>query len=122
MFDTLADVAFGVALVLPGFLVVQLSERRRPSRPPGGDLELVLRGLVYAFLIQAAAALSTWLPHLAREVNGGNVRDHFGALAVYGIVVCVAVPTLVGLLFGHVAAQRRIWRRTQMVALRPWRA
>jgi len=93
MFDTLADVAFGVALVLPGFLVVQLSERRRPSRPPGGDLELVLRGLVYALLIQAAAALSTWLPHLAHEVNSGNVRDHFTALAVYGIVVCVAVPT-----------------------------
>jgi len=100
MFDTLADVAFGVALALPRFLVVQLSERRRPSRPPGGDLELVLRGLVYALLIQAAAARSTWLPHLAQEVNSGNVRDHFSALALYGIVVCVAVPTLVGLLLG----------------------
>lgn len=38
MFDTLAEIASAVALVLPGFLVVQLFERRRPSKPPGAIL------------------------------------------------------------------------------------
>jgi hypothetical protein len=79
---------------------VQLSERRRPSRPPGGDLELVLRGLVYALIIQSAAALSTWLPHLAHKLTHGHITDHFSALAAYALVVCVAVPTVIGLLLG----------------------
>ena len=57
MFDTLSQIAFAVALILPGFLVVQLSERRRPATPAGGDLELVLRGLIYALIIQALATL-----------------------------------------------------------------
>lgn len=100
MFETLAEIAFTVALVLPGFLVVQLSERRRPSRPPGGDLELVLRGLVYALIIQAVAALTTWLPHLAHELTRQKITDHFSALALYALVVCVAAPTLIGLLLG----------------------
>jgi hypothetical protein len=100
MFNTLAEIAFAVALVLPGFLVVQLSERRRPSTPPGGDLELVLRGLVYALIIQSVAALSTWLPHLAHEIAKSRVTDHLSALAAYALVVCVAVPTILGLLLG----------------------
>jgi hypothetical protein len=100
VFGTLAEIAFAVALVLPGFLVVQLSERRRPSRPPGGDLELVLRGLVYALIFQSLAALATWLPHLAHEIGGNRVADHLAALALYALVVCVAAPTVVGLLMG----------------------
>lgn len=100
MFDTLAEIAFAVGLVLPGFLVVQLSERRRPSTPPGGDLELVLRGLVYALIIQAVAAITTWLPSLAHRVAKGSIADHFLGLALYGLIVCVAVPTIIGLLLG----------------------
>lgn len=100
MFDTLAEIAFTVALVLPGFLVVQLSERRRPSRPPGGDLELVLRGLVYALIIQVIAALTTWLPYLAHKLARRNITDHFSALALYALIVCVVTPTVIGLLLG----------------------
>lgn len=114
MFNTLAEIAFAVALVLPGFLVVQLSERRRPSRPPGGDLELVLRGLVYALIIQTLAALSTWLPHIAHEINKGGVTNHLVALAAYALGVCVAVPTAVGLLLGT-------WlRRAEAVGALKW--
>src|ERR1700683_1134043 len=40
MFETLAEIGFAIALILPGFLVVQLSERRRPSTPAGGGLVL----------------------------------------------------------------------------------
>lgn len=100
IFDTLAQIAFAVTLVLPGFLVVQLSQRRRPSTPPGGDLELVLRGLVYALIIQALAALGGWLPHLIRELSKKHLEDHLTALAAYGVIVCVATPTVLGLLLG----------------------
>lgn len=100
MFDTLGQIGFAVALILPGFLVVQLSERQRPSTPAGGDLELVLRGLVYALIIQAIATLFGWLPQLVEDLEGPNWEDHLDALALYALVVCVATPTALGLLLG----------------------
>ena len=102
MFDTVAQISFAVALILPGFLVVQLSERRRPATPAGGDLELVLRGLVYALVIQAVATLTGWLPGLVRDLDGGDWDEHASALALYALVVCVGVPTLIGLGLGTV--------------------
>lgn len=100
MFDTVAQVAFAVALILPGFIVVQLSERRRPATPAGGDLELILRGLVYALIIQAVGALTGWLPDLAHKVHSEHIADHLGALAAYGLLLCVLAPTLLGLGLG----------------------
>ena len=101
MFDTVAQIAFAVALILPGFLVVQLSERRRAAAPPGGDLELVLRGLVYALIIQALAVLVGWLPDLVKDLNGGDWAKHLDATALYALTVCVLVPTLVGVGLGE---------------------
>jgi hypothetical protein len=100
VFDTVAQIAFAVALILPGFIVVQLSERRRPATPAGGDLELILRGLVYALIIQAVGALTGWLPGLAHKVDSKHVADHLGALAAYGLLLCVLAPTLLGLALG----------------------
>jgi hypothetical protein len=100
VFDTVAQIAFAVALILPGFLVVQLSERRRAATPPGGDLELILRGLVYALIIQAVAALIGWLPDLIHTLKGKDWADHLTPLATYGLVVCVVAPTAAGLLLG----------------------
>ena len=100
MFDAVAQIAFAITLILPGFLVVQLSERRRPATPPGGDLELVLRGLVYALIIQSVAALAGWLPALIDVLSGDGWKDHLDAAAIYGLVVCVVVPTAIGLLLG----------------------
>jgi Family of unknown function (DUF6338) len=101
VFDTLAQIGFAVALILPGFLVVQLSERQRPATPAGGDLELVLRGLVYALIIQAIAVLFGWLPQLVEDLKGPNWEEHLDALALYGLVACVATPTALGLLLGR---------------------
>lgn len=63
-------------------------------------MELVLRGLVYAVLIQGLAALSGWLPWLAHRVTERTFTSHFSALAIYALTVCVAAPTVVGLLLG----------------------
>lgn len=100
VFDTTAQIAFAVALILPGFLVVQLSERRRPSTPAGGDLELILRGLVYALIIQSFGALTGWLTELVDDLQGGNATKHYDAAAAYGLIMCVAAPTVVGLALG----------------------
>lgn len=99
MFDTVAQIALAVALILPGFLVVQLSERRRPANPTGGDLELVLRGLVYALAIQSIAGLVGWLPNVIDDARRWD--HHVDALSVYGLTVCVIAPTLVGLGLGR---------------------
>ena len=100
MFDAVAQIAFAVALILPGFLVVQLSERRRPSTPAGGDLELVLRGLVYALIIQSVAAVTGWLPSLVDDLSGDGWKTHLDDAALYGLGVCVLLPTLIGLGLG----------------------
>lgn len=100
MFDAVAQIAFTIALILPGFLVVQLSERRRPATPPGGDLELVLRGLVYALIIQSIAALTGWLPALVEDLDGAGWKTHLDAAAVYALAVCVVLPTAIGLVLG----------------------
>lgn len=102
MFDAVAQIAFAIALILPGFLVVQLSERRRPSTPAGGDLELVLRGLVYALIIQSFAAVTGWLPSLVDDLADQGWKDHLHAAALDGLAVCVAVPTAIGLGLGKV--------------------
>ncbi|HUR84887.1 MAG TPA: DUF6338 family protein [Solirubrobacteraceae bacterium] len=100
MFDTVAQIAFAITLILPGFLVVQLSERRRPATPAGGDLELILRGLVYALIIQSLAAVLGWLPSLVDDLDGAGWKDHLDAAALYALLVCVAVPTIIGLVLG----------------------
>ena len=105
MFDTVAQIAFAITLVLPGFLVVQLSERRRPSTPAGGDLELILRGLVYALIIQSIAAVVGWLPSLVDDLGGDRWKDHLDAAAVYALVACVALPTLAGLILGAILSE-----------------
>ena len=60
----------------------------------------MLRGLVYALLIQTIGIFTGWLPHLAHEVNGKQLTDHLSAVAAYGLVVCIVVPTVIGLLLG----------------------
>lgn len=100
MFDTTAQIAFAVALILPGFLVVQLSERRRPATPAGGDLELVLRGLVYALIVQSLAVLVGWLPNLVDDLGGDDWQEHLDAAALYALIVCVLAPTAIGLGLG----------------------
>lgn len=101
MFDAVAQIAFAITMILPGFLVVQLSERRRPSTPAGGDLELVLRGLVYALILQSLAAATGWLPSLVDDLAGDGWKEHLDAAALYGLTVCVAVPTALGLGLGR---------------------
>jgi Family of unknown function (DUF6338) len=99
MFNTVLSVALAVTLVLPGFIVADLAESRRATRAARSDLELVLRALAYALILQAAVAATGWTAHLAHDLRGRDAWEHhLGALAVFALAIGVAVPTALGLL------------------------
>jgi hypothetical protein len=116
VFNTVLSVALAVALVLPGFIIADLAESRRATRAARSDLELVLRALAYALILQAAVAATGWTAHLAHDLRGKNAWEHhLGELAVFGLAIGVVVPTIVGLLLSS-------WlrRAEQTGELRAW--
>ena len=53
-----------ISLVLPGFIIADLAEARRPQRSARSDWELVLRGLIYALVLQSLVLLTGWTTQL----------------------------------------------------------
>jgi hypothetical protein len=85
-----------IGLVLPGFIVAELSRVERASPTGQGDFELVLRALFYALLIHVAAL--PWTATLVRDIGGGeNWTHHVAALVPYAAAVLLVAPTLLGL-------------------------
>ncbi|MGA8744547.1 MAG: DUF6338 family protein [Solirubrobacterales bacterium] len=95
--DTLIGLAIAVAFVLPGFITADLAESRRASKASRSDLELVLRGLVWALLIQGAVAASGWTQTIVNDVSSGDAwKHHLGELISFSLVVGIAIPTILG--------------------------
>jgi Family of unknown function (DUF6338) len=67
--DTLIGLGLAIAFVLPGFITADLAESRRATRASRSDLELVLRGLVYALIIQGAVAATGWTESLVDDIT-----------------------------------------------------
>jgi Family of unknown function (DUF6338) len=122
--STLLALAIAIAFVLPGFITADLAESRRPTRAARSDLELVLRGLVYALLIQAAVAATGWTQTIVDDLSGnsGNAVEkaqgqsakssmeqgaatdeqeawtrHVPELISFGLIVGILIPTALGL-------------------------
>ncbi|HEX6752883.1 MAG TPA: DUF6338 family protein [Solirubrobacterales bacterium] len=70
--DTFLGLAIAIAFVLPGFITADLAESRRATRAARSDLELILRGLVYALIIQAAVAATGWTQTIVDDVSGNS--------------------------------------------------
>jgi Family of unknown function (DUF6338) len=95
--DTLIGLAIAVAFVLPGFITADLAESRRASKATRSDLELVLRGLVWALLIQGAVAATGWTHTIIEDVTPKDAwKDHVGELVTFSLVVGIALPTVLG--------------------------
>jgi hypothetical protein len=95
--DTLIGLAIAVAFVLPGFITADLAESRRASKATRSDLELVLRGLVWALLIQGAVAATGWTHTIIEDVSEKDTwKDHVGELVTFSLVVGIALPTILG--------------------------
>lgn len=110
------SVALAVALVLPGFVIADLAESRRATQAARSDLELVLRALVYALILQGAVAATGWTPDLVRDLQGRNAwEDHVRELVLFTLTIGVAVPTVAGLLLSswlrraEQTGQLRVW-------------
>jgi hypothetical protein len=96
LLGTATAVLATIGLVLPGFIVAELSRLERAGRTGQGDLELVLRALFYALLIQIAAL--PWTAVVVRDIGSGDDwTKHVWALVLYGFVVLLLIPTLLGL-------------------------
>lgn len=95
MFTTLVAVISILALVLPGFVVADLQRRKRASVAADSDWELVLRALSYSLILHLV--VSPWTRDLVLKIEDGDWDGHLGALVLYGGVVLVTVPVLIGL-------------------------
>jgi hypothetical protein len=96
--DTLQSIALAVALILPGFVIADLAETRRATRAARSDLELVLRGLVYALILQGVVALTGWTAQILDAVDAKDGwQPHLTEISVYALVVGILIPTVLGL-------------------------
>jgi hypothetical protein len=94
MLTTAAAIVSAIALLLPGFIIAELSVARS-ARGSRSDLELALRALSYTLVIHVVFAF--WTAHLVSSIGRpSDWTHHWGALVVYGSVVLVAVPVFIG--------------------------
>jgi hypothetical protein len=96
--DTLLSLGIAIAFVLPGFVIADLAESRRATRAARSDLELILRGLTYALILQGAVAATGWTSDIVNDVDTADAwKAHIGELAGFALVVGVVIPTSLGL-------------------------
>lgn len=94
MLSTSAAILSAIALLMPGFIVAELSVARS-ARGSRSDLELSLRALSYTVVLHVIFGF--WTVHLLSTI--GDPKDwthHWGALTAYGAVVLIAVPAMIG--------------------------
>jgi hypothetical protein len=96
--DSIIGFVIAIALVLPGFVIVELSVVGR-AQGPRSELELVLRALFYALILHLAAAF--WTANLVGEVGPPDEwRNHLDELIPYALVVLIVAPVGLGTLLG----------------------
>jgi hypothetical protein len=101
--STAAAIISAIALLMPGFIIAELSVARS-ARGSRSDLELALRALSYTLVLHVAFGF--WTVHLISRI--GKPEDwthHWGALTVYGLVVLILVPAMIGTALNRYLAQ-----------------
>jgi hypothetical protein len=96
--DSIVGLIIAIAMVLPGFVIVELSVVGR-AQGPRSELELVLRALFYALILHLMAAY--WTACLVGQIGSPDEwRDHLDELIPYALVVLIAAPIGLGSLLG----------------------
>jgi len=94
MLSTAASILALIALLMPGFIVVEISAARS-ARSSRSDLELALRALAYTLIIHLV--FSFWTAELVRNVGPpGEWPDHVLGLGAYVAIVLLVVPAALG--------------------------
>lgn len=96
--DTVVGVLIAVAVVLPGFVIAELSVVGR-ARATRSDPELVLRALFYALTLHIVASPAT--KALADRMESlSDWQSNLVPLVAYSSVVLVIAPVAIGLSLG----------------------
>jgi hypothetical protein len=91
---TLPQFAAAIALFLPGFVSLKVDRLIQPGKPANAS-ELAVDALAYSLLNAALLGWAVWLA--AANLNSSS--PNYTLLWGYGILVCVAGPTLWPFLF-----------------------
>jgi hypothetical protein len=103
MLTTAAAILSAIALLMPGFIIAELSAARS-ARGSRSDLELALRALSYTLVVHIAFAF--WTAHLITSIGKPeNWSHHWGALAAYGAVVLIGLPAAIGTILNRYLAR-----------------
>jgi hypothetical protein len=107
MLSTAVSILAAIALLMPGFIIAELSVARS-ARSSRSDLELALRALAYTLIVHLAFGF--WTAHLVKTVGPPeHWADHLGAISAYIGVVLLGVPIALGVCLNrylaHVEAQ-----------------
>jgi hypothetical protein len=96
MLSTVVAIIAAISLLLPGFLVAEIARSGR-ARASESDLELTLRSLFYALLIQLSFVW--WTRVVADRVpKPVDWHRHLDVLVPYAAVVLLGVPVAVGVM------------------------
>ena len=94
MLDTAVSILAAVALLMPGFIIAELSVARS-ARSSRSDLELALRALSYTLIVHLVFGF--WTKHLVKTVGSPeHWVNHLWAISAYVGVVLLAVPIIIG--------------------------
>jgi hypothetical protein len=115
MLSTAVSILAAIALLMPGFIIAELSVARL-ARLSRSDLELALRALVYTLIVHLAFGF--WTAHLIKSVGPlEDWMDHVGAISAYVAIVLLG-KRRIRLRLSAVAQGRRVDHRR---ACRPHR-
>lgn len=94
MLSTAISIFAAIALLMPGFIIAELSVARS-ARSSRSDLELALRALAYALIVHLVFGF--WTACLVKTVGSPeHWADHLWAISAYVAVVLLGVPIGVG--------------------------
>jgi hypothetical protein len=95
MLQTAVSILAAIALLMPGFIIAELSVARS-ARSSRSDLELALRALTYTLIVHLVFGF--WTAHLIRTMGPPNDWvDHVKAISAYVAIVLLAVPIGIGM-------------------------
>jgi len=95
MLQTAVSILAAIALLMPGFIVAELSVARS-ARSSRSDLELALRALAYTLILHLVFGF--WTAHLMKSIGSpNNWIDHVIAISAYVAIVLLGVPIAIGI-------------------------
>ena len=95
MLSTAASVLAAIALLMPGFIIAELSVVRS-ARSSRSDLELALRALAYTLIVHLAFGF--WTARLVQTVGPpDDWVNHVGAISAYVAIVLLGIPIVIGI-------------------------